>query len=735
MKELIITQTIVGVLFLFNLANGQTEGGYCGNEFYESINRSCNFNGPPDDPSIRDIYIPTANTPAKFINTVIHTFANDDGSDPLVDYGDYEEQLGFINEVFLPYKIQFDAEFVIHDSTEFKFINPYLDFGYEGPDEGKSWSDLGMNFSIFSLSTLNIFVVNLFEMNGIANFPWDNQNLFLNGSVLVHFQEFSQFNTTLVHEIGHVLGLWHIFRGVNEVAECGDCYEFVNRSEADERGDLCSDTRSTPIHNSCNNPEGQDCNDEEWGNTPFNNFMGYSFECQTEFSPQQSGRLHGWIEDELSGWLIPDSIRMVNQTEFGEILGGYLHLDDPTTPELENQFIPSGDKAAVFRDRSYNAKTHEQYLEGYYHYNWNDLREYFKLESPSINITDESIFTGISAIFKSRSEIQFIHDLDYTIFINDPWFLNENNEQPGDIFLEFESDEFYGVFIGHNLYFNPSYPIYRLRATEIVETGVFIYDFINWSGNADFNGDENELETDVVFTSAGSSVTANYEAVEEEVFVILRDANGNALQGQVLVGLLENPITGEFENPEYDNTMYIGGTYTFTVPGSIDGLYLHDWDGNIHFDDNTFTVVAEAGMEDIVVKYKEKTPVSITSSQSATLHYLDPWSTEPDLPLADWPTVPNDLTVFANEPIHSIPIYAPMVIQTVNDIVMSFDEFIWNPEEVSLTEYSPPLEMNNIKRADFHVPNATVTANYSPTDGLTNRKVNQLVPESTLFRW
>jgi hypothetical protein len=140
-------------------------------------------------------------------------------------------------------------------------------------------------------------------------------------------------------------------------------------------------------------------------------------------------------------------------------------------------------------------------------------------------------------------------------------------------------------------------------------------------------------------------------------------------------------------------------------------------------------------MEDIVVKYKEKTPVSITSSQSATLHYLDPWSTEPDLPLADWPTVPNDLTVFANEPIHSIPIYAPMVIQTVNDIVMSFDEFIWNPEEVSLTEYSPPLEMNNIKRADFHVPNATVTANYSPTDGLTNRKVNQLVPESTLFRW
>ena len=97
--------------------------------------------------------------------------------------------------------------------------------------------------------------------------------------------------------------------------------------------------------------------------------------------------------------------------------------------------------------------------------------------------------------------------------------------------------------------------------------------------------------------------------------------------------------------------------------------------------------------------------------------------------------VPNDLTVFANEPIHSIPIYAPMVIQTVNDIVMSFDEFIWNPEEVSLTEYSPPLEMNNIKRADFHVPNATVTANYSPTDGLTNRKVNQLVPESTLFRW
>jgi len=56
--------------------------------------------------------------------------------------------------------------------------------------------------------------------------------------------------------------------------------------------------------------------------------------------------------------------------------------------------------------------------------------------------------------------------------------------------------------------------------------------------------------------------------------------------------------------------MYTGGTYTFTLPASIDNLYLHDWNNNIQFENNSFTVVAQAGLNDIVVRYKEKHPVT-----------------------------------------------------------------------------------------------------------------------------
>ena len=86
---------------------------------------------------------------------------------------------------------------------------------------------------------------------------------------------------------------------VEEVEECGDCYEFSSGFEADIRGDYCSDTPPAPFHRVCESPDGYDCLYEPWGETLYDNIMSYS-DCQNMFTSQQAARMHAWIGYKLS---------------------------------------------------------------------------------------------------------------------------------------------------------------------------------------------------------------------------------------------------------------------------------------------------------------------------------------------------------------------------------------------------------------------------------------------------
>ncbi|XP_064004195.1 pappalysin-2 [Pogoniulus pusillus] len=143
------------------------------------------------------------------------------------------------------------------------------------------------------------------ELAGAATWPWDKEALSHLGGVVLNpaYYGMQGHTNTMIHEVGHVLGLYHVFKGVSERESCDDpCRETAPSMET---GDLCADTAPTPKSKLCRDPDptNDTCGQTHFMGTPFNNYMSYTDDdCTNSFTPNQVARMHCYLDLVYQRW-------------------------------------------------------------------------------------------------------------------------------------------------------------------------------------------------------------------------------------------------------------------------------------------------------------------------------------------------------------------------------------------------------------------------------------------------
>ncbi|MBI5154063.1 DVUA0089 family protein [Candidatus Poribacteria bacterium] len=256
--------------------------------------RACATMGTCDVPSTRDANIPSGSTPVKVIRIIYNVFRNTDGTSAAATQAACDAQTAQLNSDYAASRIGF--------VSTVQFINNTTYRQFADSEE----TAMKNAYATSPATQLNVYVVNISAgYLGVGTFAWEADSTSAQGGLTVDDNWFGAGQKTMTHEVGHCLGLWHTHHGVSEVTTCSGCWERADGLNGDTTGDFAADTAPTPVNYNCAGPGGSDsCSSTAWGATDPQNYMGYADDaCYSEFSPQQAGRMHCWINAKLSGWL------------------------------------------------------------------------------------------------------------------------------------------------------------------------------------------------------------------------------------------------------------------------------------------------------------------------------------------------------------------------------------------------------------------------------------------------